>query len=448
MPAGTFYFTGKAALTDQLETLADKHIYERGKNVFPYSENEALLFVDFVPELSAGQTADIYLNGTVATTVKVVDSTGLIYAPLKLPFGSNQVRVHVGSTEITNPNKQLRNHFFITKNYIIFIEKLIIIFDRIKAELEAIKNDTFYDTIRDDRLEEIFGSKLKFPHFNNLSLELYRNALVGVNNTDRPGLRGALFYQSTEAAINKIVKSILGTDPEFISLYDFHGWVLKGSRRYQLLNPSLFYDSITNPIVDTDPSNPHYFLEVAPPSNRLATIDFWQRKKGTIEIKITDADIEVIEESVIRNPNNQLFDLLANTNINYNKPITVTQGVTTYTYGVDFGLDFKAGKILWYVPTLGDNRVFDDSNTLVVNNFGDQVVVDDVNLLSGLKPADNTVYTVSYWYFPVDLLSFLFTRLKPAHIKIVLDLFDSLDNEYIVSAGVWDVSEWDNTYFG
>ena len=42
--------------------------------------------------------------------------------------------------------------------------------------------------------------------FNNLSIDSYRNALIGINNTDKPGLRGAIFSQSTEDAIIKVVK--------------------------------------------------------------------------------------------------------------------------------------------------------------------------------------------------------------------------------------------------
>lgn len=219
--------------------------------------------------------------------------------------------------------------------------------------------------------------------------------------------------------------SLSGNEPAVNTVYFTKFFTNKQGSKWARQDPTAPFNSITNPMVDTDLGHDHYFIlnPASPPGTHSApaiTLLSGVQKANTITLRIKGVEIDVIREPIVRRASLTTADLLANKYVNSAAPVTIVDSTTTYTYGTDFIIGYRAGQILWFVD----------------DGFGN-------NLLSGNRPADNSTYYVTYQFFPVELMTATLNRIKPAHIRLQIAFYDKYDNLLVPLAAQYDISSFD-----
>lgn len=221
---GTFYSAGKNEYYWRfLQYLQDESVYANDKQVIPFTPAQQLFYTALFPELynaSPVTVLYIYVNDKFQGAGNLNDPSGLLYVPISVPLGEFILEVRTAAGEV------LSNELFEAKNYAMFFDVAAQSYEERRIEVEQVRKDQSYATIRTGRVYPVVGAYFGFPPPPGWTPDEYRATILGDGNC-KPGFVKAFFLGGTKEGVYEAVKSIVGCDDvEILPADEGYRWVL------------------------------------------------------------------------------------------------------------------------------------------------------------------------------------------------------------------------------
>jgi len=304
---GSFYSQGKNEYYWRfLEFLQDANVYPNDKQTLPYTPARPLVYTDLFPGLYIAfpiTVLSVFINDKLAGQAKLNTPDGLFYCPLNTPKDEFALEVR------TAAGKVLRRERYSAKNFAMFFDVAAQSYEDRRIEIEQVRKDQSYRTIRTGRIYPVVGAFFDFPPPPGWSPDEYRATVLG-DALCKPGFVKAFFKGGTRAGIIEAVQSIIGCDlVEIVPVDDGRRWVL--------------YDRASAPDPVVGGPNAWYISDTAltPPKNRIVLNDE-AYFRGAAVLRIHGGERVVANEPVLKASNSYIEAGLAEPYVLAGKTLT------------------------------------------------------------------------------------------------------------------------------
>jgi hypothetical protein len=218
---GNFYFDGKNTILETLiSKLPDGKIYNKDNNIIPFI-NE-LTFVEFYNSFPDGTKVDIYIDGKLVNTKKILTDKS-IYCKLKPPYGKFRLQTYINNNLITD-------EYFISINIFVFFVILAKELNYDYIELFKMFSNLYYDSLQQNLIYKKWGWFFDLPQGSFTTTE-YRQIIVG-DPVNYLGTVRSFMNAAVEEGIIELVKSFTTVEPILFSYREFDGWILRDLNIY------------------------------------------------------------------------------------------------------------------------------------------------------------------------------------------------------------------------
>lgn len=269
-----------------LEFLQDENVYDNDRRVLPFTPSRLQDYTDLFPDLFnpfPKTTLSVFINDQLAGLGTLNDPSGLLVVPIPVPLGefTLEVRDDVGTV--------INREFYVSKNYATFFEIAAQGYEERRVQLEQVREDVDYETIRSDRVFPVVGIYFGFPPPPGWTNEQYRDAILGNLPKGCPGFRRSFFHGGTQKGVVDTIKSITCDDVVIEPIDGGDRWTV--------------FDDASEPTV-TDPADPDVWVvsdaDDVPPANHRVVVYNDTFLANAVVVKVSGALRSVIAEEVFR----------------------------------------------------------------------------------------------------------------------------------------------------
>jgi hypothetical protein len=357
---GSFFSPGKNEYYWRfLEFLQDENVYPNDRQVIPYTPAQPLVYTDLFPGLYTAfplTTLNVFINDRQVAQGQLSTPDGLFYVAMSVPKDEFFLEVR------TPAGKVLRRERYSAKNFAMFFDVAAQSYEDRRIEIEQVRKDQSFATIRTGRIYPVVGASFDFPPPAGWSPDEYRATILG-DGLCKPGFVKAFFHGGTLGGILDAVRSIIGCDlVEMVPVDEGKRWVL--------------YDRAEAPDPVIGGPNAWYITDVAltPPKNRIVLNDAAYFTKVAV-LRIHGGERVVVNEPVLKASNSFIAAGVAEPYVLAGKNLVFTvEDVGDPTTWMQFSTTFgaltttaaqAAADILLQNPMLGP-AVYADGATLRV----------------------------------------------------------------------------------
>ncbi len=223
---GSFYTPDKGGYYWTLISyLADRNVWIKDRTLLPYTPNRTQIYTDLFPDLYSGNpyyptVLSVWINDTLVGYSFVTNPAGLFYLPLPVPKDNFklEVRDEFGT-------RVLKTEFWNAKNYAMFLGVTAQSLEERRVDLELLKADQRFQTIRTGRLFSVVGEFFDFPPPPGWTDDEYRHAILG-HSPDCPGFVKSFFRGASRKGVVDTIKSITCSPVVVQRAKDVITWVL------------------------------------------------------------------------------------------------------------------------------------------------------------------------------------------------------------------------------
>lgn len=231
-----FVFDGNNRIfADMLAQLPDGLVYFKESNVVPIMKE--ITFVEFFNDYSSGEDVEVYLDGELYTTVKVL-SDRTIYAKIESPRSTIVFDVKDSSGNIRKVTETIGRRFliktkirgkifreeeYISQNLYSFFVMLSKAFNVDYQEIFKMFGNLYNKYLQDNLLYPKIGWFFGYSIPYGWSINDYRQTLTG------PGydITAQFINSMTISSVREIVKAFTGQYPDILSHRKVDGWILQ-----------------------------------------------------------------------------------------------------------------------------------------------------------------------------------------------------------------------------
>ena len=223
---GSFYTPNKGgAFWTLVSYLADENVWIKDRTLLPYTTSRLQIYTDLFPSLYSGNpyyptVLSVWINDVLVGYGFVANPAGLFYVPLPVPKDNFKLEVRDEFGTIV-----YRTEFWNAKNYAMFLGVTAQSLEERLSDLQLLKADQRFQTIRTGRLYAVVGAFFNFPPPAGWTDDEYRHAILG-HTPDCPGFVKSFFYGASRKGVVDTIKSITCSTVEVKRAKDVFTWVL------------------------------------------------------------------------------------------------------------------------------------------------------------------------------------------------------------------------------
>ncbi len=217
---GTFLTPGKNSYFWYLVArLADEKVYLKDIRLVPYTPGQPASYVAYWPDFytSPGQRLLFFLNDAQVAFCDVTTPDGFVSIQIVLPKGRFTWKTY------TQEGVLLKSEQFITKTFAMFLDVAAQSFSENGHDLEQLRGDLDYATIRSQRVYTDIGIYFNRPPVVGWTNAKYRSVILGGCG---PGFVKSYFFGGSKKGIADTIASITCQQPAFSPVENGNRWVL------------------------------------------------------------------------------------------------------------------------------------------------------------------------------------------------------------------------------
>jgi len=218
---GKFYYDGKNTILENLlSKLPDGIVYNKDANIIPYIDE--ITFIEFYNNYPDKTNVDIYIDGKLATTKKILPDKS-IYYKFKPPYGKFRIQTYINNNLITD-------EYFISLNYVAFFLVLAKELNYDDIEIFKMFGNLYFDYLQYELIYKKWGWFFDFEQGSFKSVD-YRRIILG-DLTNCLGVVRSFMNAALEYGLKQLVKSFTMQEPIICYYREFDGWILRDTDIY------------------------------------------------------------------------------------------------------------------------------------------------------------------------------------------------------------------------